>query len=138
MGGSHPAPITGRSSEIPIVDLGPWRGTAAARATLADSVCEVCHHVGFLIVTGHDVDRRLVGEVFELSERLLALPLAEKLLIGKRRSRHFRGWEPEGAEYTNNRPDVYGQQLGNYFSRSYPETMRRHYPDAEASTTAPA
>ena len=27
-------------------------------------------------------------------------------LIDKRKSRHFRGWEAEGSEYTNNRPDI--------------------------------
>ena len=26
-------------------------------------------------------------------------------------------------------PDTYGGQLWNYFRRSYPENMRRHYPD---------
>ena len=35
-----------------------------------------------------------------------ALPEADKLLIDKRTSRHFRGWEPVGAESTNNRPDI--------------------------------
>ena len=27
-------------------------------------------------------------------------------------------------------PDLYGEQLWNYFSRSYPENVRMHYPDA--------
>ena len=27
-------------------------------------------------------------------------------MIDKVESRHFRGWEPVGAEYTNNRPDI--------------------------------
>jgi hypothetical protein len=27
-------------------------------------------------------------------------------------------------------PDVYGEQLWNYFARSYPENMQRHYPDS--------
>ena len=31
--------------------------------------------------------------------------LEQKQLIDKRKSRHFRGWEGLGAEYTNGRPD---------------------------------
>ena len=27
-------------------------------------------------------------------------------------------------------PDCYGQQLWNYFARSYPENVRQHYPEA--------
>ena len=27
-------------------------------------------------------------------------------------------------------PDVYGEQLWNYFARSYPDNVKRHYPEA--------
>ena len=32
---------------------------------------------------------------------------------------------------SDHRPDTYGEQLWNYFARSYPELMERHYPAAD-------
>ncbi len=99
--------ISDNFSTIPQVNLAAWNeADPAAQAALAGNVREICHHVGFMLVTNHGVDWQLVEDVFALSERLFALPEAQKRLIDKRNSRHFRGWEPVGAEYTNNRPDI--------------------------------
>jgi hypothetical protein len=32
------------------------------------------------------------------------------------------------AGTTSRSPDTYGQQLWNYFTRSYPDLVRRHHP----------
>ncbi len=93
---------SGQFTEIPIVDLSALDG----RPALADEVREICHEVGFFVVTHHGVDRALVDGVFDAMRAFFALPEADKLLIDKRNSRHFRGWEPVGAESTNNRPDI--------------------------------
>lgn len=92
--------------KIPVVDLAPMRGSAAERRALAEDLREICHNIGFFVVTNHGVDYALVDNVFDLAKRLFDLPLEQKLLIDKRASRHFRGWEPVGSEYTNNRPDI--------------------------------
>jgi isopenicillin N synthase-like dioxygenase len=91
--------------EIPIVDLARWHGRSEERLALADEVRSISHDVGFFMVVNHGVDRGFVDSIFELMERLFALPIEQKTLIDKRRSRHFRGWEQVGSEYTNNRPD---------------------------------
>ncbi|MFP6745503.1 MAG: 2-oxoglutarate and iron-dependent oxygenase domain-containing protein, partial [Alphaproteobacteria bacterium] len=62
--------------------------------------------MGFVLITNHRVAPDLIETVFSLSHRFFWLPLDQKLLIDKRNTRHFRGWEPEGAESTNNRPDL--------------------------------
>lgn len=93
---------SGQFTEIPIVDLSAIDG----RSALAGEVCEICHEIGFFVVTHHGVDPTLVQAVFDSMRTFFALPEADKLLIDKRRSRHFRGWEPVGAESTNNRPDI--------------------------------
>jgi isopenicillin N synthase-like dioxygenase len=98
--------ITGDFKTIPVVDLSLRRGSAAERRALAETLREICHHVGFLVVRNHGVDETLVTSVFALAKRLFDLPPEQKRLIDKRNSRHFRGWEPVGAEYTNNRPDI--------------------------------
>ena len=89
-------------TEIPILDLSAIDG----RAALADEMREICHEIGFFVVTNHGVDPALVRGIFDSMQTFFALPESAKLLIDKRASRHFRGWEPVGAESTNNRPDI--------------------------------
>ncbi len=91
-------------SQIPVIDLGVAGGTE--REALAREVGKICHEVGFLLVKNHGVPQELTDRAFEQCARFFALPLADKLTIDKRTSRHFRGWEPEGAEFTNTRPDI--------------------------------
>jgi len=97
----------GNFSVIPSVDFARWRsGIAAERLQLAEEVRDICHHVGFMLLTDPGLDWRLVDDVFDYSERFFALSDQEKALIDKQQSRHFRGWEAVGTEYTNNRPDI--------------------------------
>ena len=92
--------------QIPVVDLGPLWGSQADREAIAEELCRICHEVGFLLVVNHGVSAGLSDGIFDTMHRFFALSGEQKKLIDKRRSRHFRGWEPEGAEYTNNRPDI--------------------------------
>ena len=93
-------------ADIPIIDLGAIHGTAPERAELGGQLEKVCHDIGFFVAVNHGVDRSVVDSVFGLMNKFFSLPLEKKLLIDKRNSRHFRGWEAEGSEYTNNRPDI--------------------------------
>jgi len=96
--------IVSNIDEIPIVDLG--QGLSGDRAQLADSLREICHNVGIFILTNHGVSKSLVEDTFRIGKTIFSLPQEQKLLIDKRQSPHFRGWEGEGAEYTNNQPDI--------------------------------
>lgn len=93
-------------SSIPTVDLGPMRESVGERAFLAEEIREICHEVGFFIAVGHGIEQSLVDQVFDTMGTFFALPDEQKLLIDKRNSRHFRGWEAVGTELTNNRPDI--------------------------------
>lgn len=106
MSNPRSATMDGAFTEIPVIDLGPMRGSQDERMALAERLRGICHNIGFFIVTNHGIDPSVVDDVFAISEQFFALPQEQKLLIDKRKSRHFRGWEPEGAEYTNNRPDI--------------------------------
>ena len=97
--------IRGDFSSIPLIDLKDL-GNEAAECELAPRVGEICHHIGFALLTNHGVSSELTDEVFAKAKNFFELPLDQKLSIDKRNSRHFRGWEPEGAEHTNNRPDT--------------------------------
>lgn len=93
-------------TDVPIVDLGPLRDGPEARADLAEHLAAICHEVGFFVVVNHGIDQSTVEGVFDSMRAFFALAKADKLHIDKRASRHFRGWEPVGAENTNNRPDM--------------------------------
>ena len=125
-----PAPAsreTGAFTAVPVVDIGSRTEGAAARRALAQRLGDICHHVGFVIVTNHGMEPRVVGDVFEEIGRFFALPEAEKRSIDKRNSRHFRGWEPVGSEYTNNRPDMREQiDLWTGHPARAPDAMPRY------------
>lgn len=93
-------------TEIPIVDLTSRQGSAAARQALSEHLVQICHEVGFFVVTGHGLDETLLKTVSEQAQALFNLPEATKRSIDKCHSRHFRGWEPLGTEFTNGRPDI--------------------------------
>ena len=98
-----------KASAFPTFSLAAWResaGDPANRAKLADSLTTTCHHSGFFLLTNHGIDKQLIAKVFELSKRCFELPREQRERMHKRHSRHFRGWESEGSEYTNGRPDI--------------------------------
>ncbi|MEP4651040.1 MAG: 2-oxoglutarate and iron-dependent oxygenase domain-containing protein, partial [Ilumatobacter sp.] len=76
------------------------------RRALSATVGRACHEVGFMVVTDHGIPDSVVDDVFDLMRRFFALDVAERSMIDKRRSPHFRGWEAVGSELTNNRVDV--------------------------------
>ncbi|MGI9594751.1 MAG: isopenicillin N synthase family dioxygenase [Acidimicrobiales bacterium] len=95
--------------EIPIVSLAPLLSGDPGRAVsddLAEQLCRLCHEIGFFLVVDHGISPDLVDDVFDMMHRFFALDPEQKALIDKRASRHFRGWEPVGTEFTNNRPDI--------------------------------
>jgi isopenicillin N synthase-like dioxygenase len=101
---TNPTAIKSNFKEIPIIDLG--KGQADQPLILAEEIRQICHKVGFFIVTNHGVPLDVVNDAFQVGKNIFDLPLEQKHLIDKRQSPYFRGWEAEGAEYTNNNPDI--------------------------------
>lgn len=91
---------------IPVIDVAPLAGGGTPPGGLAEELCRACHEVGFFLVVNHGVDNDLQDRVFDMMHRFFGLPDDIKRRIDKQASRHFRGWEPVGTEYTNNRPDI--------------------------------
>lgn len=73
---------------------------------MADELTAVYHDIGFAVIVDHGLPTGYVDRVFEMMETFFALPDDRKALIDKVNSRHFRGWESVGTEFTNNRPDI--------------------------------
>ena len=97
---------TDRQTSFPIFDLSKYQDCEADRQKLAMSLRDCCHNIGFFLVKNHGIERELIEQAFFYSQRFFELPINQKLLIDKRQSPYFRGWEGEGSEYTNNRPDI--------------------------------
>ena len=97
------------NQEFPTFNLAAWRASAnnsSARMTLAQSLTSTCHHTGFFLLTDHGVEAPFIDRIFDLSRQFFESPTELKDLMHKRHSPHFRGWESEGSEYTNGRPDI--------------------------------
>ena len=92
--------------DLPIVSLLPLDRPGPEHDRLAEELCRICHEIGFFLIVDHGIDPSLTADVFDLMHRFFSLPVDDKRRIDKRASRHFRGWEPTGTEYTNNRPDI--------------------------------
>ncbi len=85
------------AEQIPTIDLEPWlRGDPEARAQVAGQVDRALSRAGFLLVTGHGVDREARAAVRGAARAFFALPLEVK--------QHYavsvggRGWLAQGAE----------------------------------------
>lgn len=92
--------------QIPVVDVSAAVGPGAPDAAFSAEFTDICHHVGFALVTNHGISPDLTAQVFDMMQRFFALPTDDKLRIDKCRSPQFRGWEPVGAETTDNAPDM--------------------------------
>ena len=86
-----------QESGVPLIDLTPWfDGTEADRAALAADVDGVLSRVGFMVVTGHGVDRQLIDQVRAAGHAFFALPRSQKEKYSSRVG--GRGWLAIGAE----------------------------------------
>lgn len=99
------APALGGTQHLPVVDFARW-SDPESRDGLADEVREICHSIGFFFLINHGIEGTFVDDVFATMGQLFDLPADQKARIDKRASPHFRGWEGEGSEYTNNKPDI--------------------------------
>ena len=93
-------------SEIPVIDVGAARADGGPDAAFCRDFTAICHQVGFAVVTGHGVSADLTSRVFAMMHDFFELPQADKERIAKVQSPQFRGWEPIGAETTDNAPDM--------------------------------
>jgi isopenicillin N synthase-like dioxygenase len=111
---------------LPLVDVSPLLdpdADAAALARVGAQLDAACRETGFLLVTGHSVDRSLRDELERLSRAFFALPDEVKADVAMARGGiTWRGWFPVGGELTSGRPD---RKEGVYFGAELPPTDPR-------------
>jgi isopenicillin N synthase-like dioxygenase len=85
-----------RLLDVPVIDIAPYRH--GAKQTVADAVGRAVHDIGFLVITGHGVDPKLVRAVQDVSNAFFDLPLAEKQRVLRPAPDIARGYIPLEAE----------------------------------------
>ena len=67
------------SAALPVIDVGPLVGdaAAAARAAVAEQIQLACRERGFFYVTGHCLPAGLLDELAQASAEFFALPAAD-------------------------------------------------------------
>jgi isopenicillin N synthase-like dioxygenase len=67
---------------VPVIDLAPARkGSPTERRAVAAEIDSACRALGFLVISGHGIEPRLVQETREAALRFFALPLEEKMKL---------------------------------------------------------
>jgi isopenicillin N synthase-like dioxygenase len=88
---------------IPVIDIAPYGGSDAGKASVARAVADACEQVGFLAITGHGIDQALLDRAFALSRDFFDLPVAEKLRyrpLGEVAPRGYAAMESKGLAAT--------------------------------------
>lgn len=84
---------------VPVLDVSPFRlGGSSARSGLAAQVDRICREIGFMVISGHDVDADLIARVEATSRAFFDLPVEEKMRIVRPAPDVTRGYIPFKAE----------------------------------------
>lgn len=84
---------------VPIIDIGPFlEGSGRGKAQVAAEVDRACRDIGFLVITGHAVDRGLCTRMFDVSTSFFDLPVEQKTRIKRWDDSIPRGYSGVGDE----------------------------------------
>lgn len=86
-------------SALPLIDISGLRSPRRAdREGVAARIGEAARDKGFFYIEKHGVPQALIEALFRQSRAFFALPLAERMAIGRHRSFCNRGYEPMGGQ----------------------------------------
>ncbi|MFP5219942.1 MAG: isopenicillin N synthase family dioxygenase [Actinomycetes bacterium] len=106
---------------LPVIDVSALldpEADAASCAAVGKRIDAACRDTGFLLVTGHGIERDLRDRLEHLCRQFFALPEEAKAEIAMARGGvAWRGWFPVGGELTSGEPD---RKEGVYFGTELP------------------
>ena len=97
MASLDPIPL-GESSPIPVIDINPIAEGEKGLAEVAKAVDQACIDVGFLVITGHGVDRGVIDSAWQTAWEFFDLPVEEKLRVPPPSIENAYGYMPMAAE----------------------------------------
>jgi isopenicillin N synthase-like dioxygenase len=105
--------VADADASVPIIDIAAFAdGDAAGRRRVVEAVKRACEHVGFFVITGHDVPDPIIRSAFSTSRAFFARPLAEKMRIKRPGPGISRGYN-----------SVAGQSLGLTIGQAAPPDL---------------
>jgi isopenicillin N synthase-like dioxygenase len=74
--------VADADAAVPIINIAGFsRGSSSERRDVVEAVKHGCEHVGFFVISGHDVPEAKIRAIFSEGRAFFALPLAEKMRI---------------------------------------------------------
>lgn len=98
--------------DVPVIDLSPWttESDAEARGLVVAAVRDACVKCGFMVVTGHGVDPRVIGDMWRETRGFFDsdLPNKEAVEMGDGEPYGYSGMEKEvtGADMAYGKGDL--------------------------------
>jgi len=105
--------VADANASVPIIDIAAFAGSdAAGRRRVIDAVKEACEHIGFFVITGHQVPDATIRSAFSNGRAFFARRLEEKMRIKRPAAGISRGYN-----------SVAGQSLGLTMARKAPPDL---------------
>ncbi len=81
------------NQNIPVIDLSPYfEGTQEGKLKVAKEVDKACREIGFLVITGHQIDPNFINDVYKVSQDFFDLPEKEKFSVKREFDDEIRGY----------------------------------------------
>ena len=77
---------------VPEIDIFGLFEDSSSRRKVASAIGEACEKIGFLAISGHGVDERLIDNAQRVGREFFNLPLEEKEQIARKPPQYFRGY----------------------------------------------
>lgn len=90
---------------VPILDLS-WTKNTTKRLQLLQQLHSALFNVGFLYITGHNIEQTTINNLVDFLPNLFALPSEEKAALSKLNSPHFLGYSGFAEETTLGKQDL--------------------------------
>jgi isopenicillin N synthase-like dioxygenase len=114
--------VTG-TEHLPLIDVAPLVDGRGDVEVVAREIDRACRDIGFFRITGHGVDRDLLGRLDVAARQFFAQPDDVKRATAMANGGSaWRGWFPVGGELTSGRPD---RKEGLYVGTEHPPTHPR-------------